>query len=82
MQLAQNLHRDSALAGNYVGVVKGVNKGKPLLGLQLNGVGIGITIAFTSQHNFAAQRFYRVNFELRRGRGHHNDCPRAQLAPA
>jgi hypothetical protein len=45
LQLAQDFHGNRALAGNHVGVVKGVHKGQALLFLQPHRVVVGIRIA-------------------------------------
>ena len=82
LQLAQDLHGNRALAGNHVGVVKGVHKGQPLLFLQPHRVVVGIRITVSRQHHLAAQRLHGVDLELWRGGGHHHHGTRAQLARA
>ena len=82
MQLLQHLHGHGALAGNHVGVVKGVDKGQALFFLQHHGVLVRVGIALAGQHHFAAQRGHGINFELGCGGGHHDDGAAAQLARA
>ena len=82
LHLAQDLHRDGALAGDHVGVVERVHEGQAALLLQHGGVLVGVGIALAVQHHVAAEAAHRVDLELRRGGGHHDDGGGAQLAGA
>ena len=42
--LPQHLHSHGALTGDHIGVIKGVNKGKPFLLLQQYGVCVCIRV--------------------------------------
>ena len=53
--LAQNFHRNGALPGDHVRVVKGVNKGQPLFFLQGQRMVVGVGVALTVQQHLTAQ---------------------------
>ena len=78
--LAQDFHGHRPLAGNYVRVVKGVDKGQALFFLQGERVVVRVGIAVTIQHHFTAKAAHRVHFDLRRGGGHHDEGSRAQAS--
>ena len=70
--LAQNLHGNGALAGNHVGVVKGMHKGHPLLLFQRQGVLVSIAVALTVQDDLGAQGLYGIDLDARGGDRHHD----------
>ena len=72
LQLAQHFHGNRALAGDDVGVVKGVDKRQAFGFLQLHGVLVGVGVALSGQHHFATQGGDGVNLDLRRGGRHHD----------
>ena len=79
LQLAQDFHRNRALAGDHVRVVKRMDKRQAMLFLQGDRVGVSVRVAVAVQHHFPLQRLDRVNLELRGGGGHHHHSPAAQL---
>jgi len=80
LYLAQQFHRNGALTGDDIRVVKGVYKGQALLLLQRGGMVVRVGVAVAEQHHLAAQAAHRVHLDLRRGGGHHDDRARAQFA--
>ena len=82
LNLPQYFHGNRALAGDHIGVVKGVHKSQPLFFLQHGGVQISVGVTLAVQQHLAAQRPHCVHLELRRGRRHHDHCARAQLVGA
>ena len=78
LHLAQNLHRDGALAGDHVRVVKRMDEGQAVLFLEHRGVAVGIGIAVTMQHHLAAQGLDRIDLEPRRGHRHHDHSAAVQ----
>ena len=77
--LAQHFHGNRALASNHVRVVEGVDEGQAAFFFKLRGVGVGIRITVAVQHHITAECLDSINFELRRGGGHHNHGARAEL---
>ena len=82
LQLAQYLHRNRALAGNHVRVVKRVHKGQTLLFFQRCGVRVGVRVAVAKEHDLTAKVTDCVNLDLRCGGRHHDDGARAQFVRA
>ena len=78
--LADDFQRHRALAGNHIGVVKRRNIGEAAFFYQLHGMIISIVIRHAFEHHFAAEIFHRIDFDLRRGFGHHNGGATAELA--
>ena len=80
--LAQDFHRNRALAGNHVRVVERVHKRQALLFLECGGMGVGVGITVAKQHHLATKGFYRVHLELGRGGGHDHHGAGAQCVGA
>ncbi|MCY1368666.1 hypothetical protein D9M69_556630 [compost metagenome] len=80
--LAQDFHRDGALARDDIGIVEGMNEGQVLLRLQFERMQVGIGIAVAMQHDLAAETTHCIDLQLRRGHGHHDHRARAELARA
>ena len=68
--LAQDLHRDRALAGDHVGVVERMDEGQAALGLELERAGVGVGVAVAVQDDLAAEGADGVDLERRRRRRH------------
>ena len=49
--LAQQFHRHGALAGDHVGIVVGVDKGRACLAGQLHGVRVGFVVVVAVQND-------------------------------
>ena len=79
LNLSQYFHGNRALAGNHIGVVKGVHKSQPLFFLQHGGVQVSVRVTVAVQQHLAAQCAHRVHLELGRGRRHDDHCARTQL---
>ena len=77
--LAQNFHRNRALASDDVWVVEGMHERELLFFLQGQRMRIRIRIRFAEQHHFAAAGFDRVDLDRWRGGGHHDDGTAAEF---
>ena len=80
LMLAQDFHGNGALAGNDIGIVKGMDKGHAHFFLKQASVLVRVRIALAHQHHFASQSFHRIHFHLRCGGGHDNDGTATQLS--
>ena len=72
-QLAQYLQSDRSLSGHDLRVIEGMDKGQPLLLLQLFGLGKCFVIGSAGQHNFRPIAAGRAHFRQRRRFRHHDD---------
>ncbi|CAN7183700.1 hypothetical protein LJR034_000347 [Caballeronia sp. LjRoot34] len=87
--LAQDFHRDGALAGDDVGVIERMNEGQATFCLQLDGVVVRVAIGFAVLHDFhgwTAERAHGVDLDLGRGDRHDDDGfaaePRGRISDA
>ena len=80
--LAQHFHGDRALAGDHIGVVKGVNEGQAVFFLQGHRVLVGVGVAVAKEHHLAAELLDGVDLHLWCGGGHDDDRARAEFAGA
>ncbi|CAE6808102.1 hypothetical protein R69927_06032 [Paraburkholderia domus] len=74
--LAENLHRDGALAGDHVRIVERVNKRQAAFFLQLHRVPVCIAIRLAELHHLdrcSAMRAHRIDLHLRRRHRHDDD---------
>ena len=71
-QLAQDLHRDRALAGDHVGVVVGVDERQPAAPHDPHRLGVGVVVGVALEHDGRAERGDRVDLDLRRRHRHHD----------
>ena len=72
LMLPQNLHTDSALPGNHIGIIVGVDKGLARCFDELLRILLGVRIRFAVKLNLRAARPYGVNLDSGRGFGHNN----------
>ena len=71
-QLAQDLHRDRALAGDHVDVVVGVDEDQLPAAHDAHRLGIGVVVRVALEHDRGPERGDRVDLDLRRRHGHHD----------
>jgi len=76
--LAQDFHRNRALAGDHVRVIERVHEGQAVLGFEFERVQVGIGVTFAGQHHLGAVRAHCVDLDLRRGHRHHDHRLAAQ----
>ena len=69
--LAQNLHRDRALTGDHIGIIKGVHEREAVLASQQRGMCVGVGVAVAEQHHVGTVRAY--GFDLHFWSGHRHD---------
>ncbi|MNT56939.1 hypothetical protein D3C71_1684870 [compost metagenome] len=78
LHLAHDFHRNRALPGNNIGVVKRVDEGQVLFLLQLEGVFVGIGKALACQYGLAAHALDGIDLDLWGGCGHYDHRAHAQ----
>ncbi len=78
-QLAQDLHRDRALAGDHVDVVVGMHERQLAAAHDAHGLGVGVVVRVALEHDGRAERSDRVDLDLRRRHRHHDRGLRAEL---
>jgi hypothetical protein len=71
--LAQNFHRDGALAGNHIGVVEGVHEHQAPVAGEDQRVLVRLIVIIAMQHDFAAQVRDRAHLDVGRGHRHHDE---------
>ena len=85
LQLHEDFHRNRALAGNHVRVVKRMHKRQAALFLQRHRMGVGIRVAVAVQHHLdsvTSPAFDRINLDLRRRRRHDHHGARSEFLRA
>ena len=70
--LAQDLQGDGALAGDHIGVIKGVDEAEAALLFQAPGFAIGGVVGVAMEHHLGAPGGHRPHLHLRRGDRHHD----------
>ena len=71
--LSQNLHPDSPLTGDDIGVIEGVDDGQaPLLG-QDGGSAVGVAVGLTMEHDLRSGRPHRIDLDARCRHRHDDD---------
>ena len=79
MMLAQDLHRDGALAGDDIRVVERMDEGQLVLLLEIERVGVRVRVRIAEQHDLGAACAHGFDLHLRRGHRHHDHRPAPQL---
>ncbi len=77
--LLQQLLADSALPGDHLDVVKRRDQGVALQLGEAATLAISLVEAVAKQHDVAALTAYRIDLDVRRGLGHHDDRLDAEL---
>ncbi len=74
----EHLERHRALTRRDIGIVEGVDEGKPALLLELTGMGIGLVEGLAEQFDLPADALGLHHLHRRRGLGHHDGHRHAQ----
>jgi hypothetical protein len=70
--LAQDLHRDGALARDHFRVVVGMDESEPAPAAQRPRVDVGLVVGIAAQHHGRSARLDRRDLDLGRGDRHHD----------